>query len=223
MLRQLRIAAALLLLAAGTALADSGLPFQDFSLGPQYQSVKSTSAGPSPAGTMYGLDMAFNGSYLDSLLNGSNNKLRFGDYVGAHATLSDANYASGGSQYFIGLGFSLGVQAGLAVTDYLDVGARYYVDCRDNKFGSPDNAQALNLNTSVFMVRVANIYLDAGAGNGKKSQGNETCNSSLIRLRYLFAEGGYAGVMLDTMKIKYDLLDREDTIRNIVIQFGLSH
>jgi hypothetical protein len=217
------ITAALLILAACNAQAESGLPFQDFGLGPQYQTVKSDLAGTSSAGKMYGLDLAFNGSYVDTLLNGQNNRIRFGDYVGAHATLSDASYESGRSRYFVGLGYALGAQAGLAVSDYVDVGARYYVDFRDNKFGSLDNSQALHLNTAEFMVRLAKIYLAAGAGNGKKAGGNETSRSSTFHVRYLFPDGGYAGVMMDSLKIQYALTGREDNIRNIVIQFGIMH
>ena len=222
-MRILTIIAALLFLAAGNAQAESGLPFQDFGLGPQYQTVTSDFAGASSAGTMYGLDLAINGSYVDTLLNGQHNRLRFGDYVGVHATASGASYESGRSRYFVGLGYSLGAQAGLAISDHVDVGARYYVDFRDNKFGSLENAQALRLNTAEVMVRVAQIYLAAGAGNGKKARGNETCRSSTFHVRYLFPEGGYAGVMMDSLKIKYDLTGRNDNITNIVIQFGIMH
>ena len=211
----------MLILAASNARAESGLPFKDFGLGPQYQTVKSDFAGASSAGTMYGLDLALNGSYVDTLLNGPNNRFRFGDYVGAHATLSEASYESVQSRYFVGLGYSLGAQAGLAVTSYLDIGARYYVDFRDNKFGSLDNSQALRLNTGELMMRLASIYIAAGAGNGKKAQGNENSRSSFFHVRYLFPDGGYAGVMMDSLRIKYELTGREDNIRNIVIQFGL--
>jgi hypothetical protein len=110
---------------------------------------------------------------------------------------------------------------GLAATDYLDVGARYYIDFRDSKFGSQDNSQFLSLNTAELMVRLAKIYIAAGAGNGKKAQGNETCRSSTFHLRYLLPDGGYVGVMVDSLKIKYDLTGRNDNIMNIVIQFGL--
>jgi hypothetical protein len=221
--RTVTIIAALLILAAGNAQAESGLPFQDFGLGPQYQTIKSDFAGASSAGTMYGLDLAINGSYVDTLLNGQHNRFRFGDYVGAHVTLSGANYESNGSRYFAGLGYALGAQAGLSVTDYLDVGARYYVDFRDNKFGSLDNSQALHMNTAELMVRLAKIYIAAGAGNGEKAQGNETVRSSTIHVRYLFPDGGYAGVMMDSLKIKYDLTGRNDTITNYVVQFGIMH
>jgi hypothetical protein len=221
--RTITIIAALLILAAGGAQAESGLPFQDFSLGPHYQTIKSDFADASSAGTMYGLDLAVNGSYADTLLNGQHNRLRFGDYLGVHTTLSGADYKSSGSRYFAGLGYALGVQAGLAVSDYADVGARYYVDFRDNKFGSLDNSQSLRLNTAELMVRLAKIYIAAAAGNGKKAQGNETSRSSTFHVRYLFPDGGYAGVMMDSLKIKYELTGRNDTITNIVIQFGIMH
>ena len=162
---------ALLILAAGSAQAESGLPFQDFGLGPHYQTVKSDFAGASSAGTMYGLDLALNGSYVDTLLNGQHNRFRFGDYVGAHATLSEASYESVRSRYFVGLGYSLGAQAGLAVTSYLDVGARYYIDFRDNKFGSLDNSQALRLNTAELMVRLAKYLYCCGCRKRQKSTG----------------------------------------------------
>src|SRR5512144_49562 len=102
MVRIIMMFAVLLVLAAGNAQAESGLPFQDFALGPHYQMIKSDFAGASSAGTMYGLDLALNGSYLDTLLNGQSNRLRFGDYLGAHASLSGANYKSNGSRYFLG-------------------------------------------------------------------------------------------------------------------------
>ncbi len=215
------ITAVLLILAAVGAQAESGLPFQDFALGPQYQTIKSDFAEASSAGTMYGVDLAVNGSYADALMNGQKNRFRFGDYLGAHATLSGANYESGQGKYFVGLGYALGAQVGLAVTDYLDVGARYYLDFRDSKFGSQDNSQFLSLNTAELMVRLAKIYIAAGAGNGKKAQGNETCRSSTFHLRYLLPDGGYVGVMMDSLKIKYELTNRNDNIMNIVIQFGL--
>jgi hypothetical protein len=221
--RTIKMFAALLILAAGNAQAESGLPFQDFGLGPQYQTVTSDVAGASSAGTMYGLDLAINGSYVDTLLNGQQNRLRFGDYLGVHATASWAHYKSFESQYFAGLGYALGAQAGLAVTDYLDIGARYYFDFRDNKFGSLDNAQTLRLNTADAMVRIAKIYIAAAAGNGKKAEGNETFRSSTVHVRYLFSDGGYAGVMMDSLKIKYELTGRNDTITNIVVQFGIAH
>jgi hypothetical protein len=221
--RTITIIALLLILAAGNARAESGLPFQDFGLGPHYQTVKSDFAGASSSGTMYGVDLAFHGSYVDTLLNGQHNRLRFGDYVGAHATLSAADYESGGSGYFAGLGYFLGAQAGIAISDHVDLGARYYVDFRDNKFGSLDIAQSLRLNTAQLMVRLARIYIAAAAGNGKKAEGNETCRSSVFHVRYLFPDGGYAGVMMDSLKIQYDLTGRNDTITNIVIQFGIAH
>jgi hypothetical protein len=211
----------MLVLATGNAHADSGLPFQDFNLGPNYQSVNSNLTGASSEGKMYGLHMAFSGSYLDSVLDGRNNRLRFGDYIGAHATLAEANYEADGSQYFVGLGLSLGAQAGLSITDYLHLGARYYLDFRDNKFGSLENAQTLHLDTAALMLRVADIYLEAAAGNGRKAQGNETFRSSRMNVRYVLSDGGYVGAMLDSVKIRYDLTDRQDDVRNIVIQFGL--
>ncbi|MGE5809801.1 MAG: hypothetical protein ACM32I_11810 [Nitrospirota bacterium] len=222
-MRIIMMFAALLVLAAGNAQAESGLPFQDFSLGPHYQTIKSDFADASSAGTMYGLDLAINGSYADTLLDGQHNRLRFGDYLGVHTTLSGANYKSSGNRYFAGLGYALGAQAGLAVSDYADIGARYYVDFRDNKFGSPNNSQSLRLNTAQLMVRLAKIYIAAGAGNGKKAQGDETFRSSTFHVRYLFADGGYAGVMMDSLKIKYELTGRNDTITNIVVQFGIAH
>ena len=219
----IKIFAALLILAAGNAQAESGLPFQDFGLGPQYQTVTSDVAVASSAGTMYGIDLAINGSYVDTLLNGQNRRLRFGDYLGVHATASRANYKSFGSHYFAGLGYSLGAQAGLAVTDNLDIGARYYVDFRDNKFGSLANSQALRLNTAELMVRLARIYIAAAAGNGKKKEGNETSRASTFHVRYLFPDGGYAGIMMDSLKIQYELTGRTDNITNIVVQFGIAH
>ncbi|HSB32999.1 MAG TPA: hypothetical protein VLG39_00935 [Nitrospirota bacterium] len=222
-MRTITIIAALLVLAAGGAQAESGLPFQDFSLGPNYQTVKSDFADASSAGTMYGVDLAINGSYADTLLDGQHNRLRLGDYLGVHTTLSGANYKSSGSRYFAGLGYALGAQAGLAVSDYADIGARYYIDFRDNKFGSLDNSQSLRLNTAELMVRLAKIYIAAGAGNGKKARGDETFRSSTFHVRYLFPDGGYAGVMMDSLKIKYELTGRNDTVTNIVIQFGIMH
>jgi hypothetical protein len=222
-MRKMTMVAAMLLLAAGSAKAQSRLPFQDFSLGPHYQTVKSDFAGASSVGTMYGLQMAFSGSYLDALLRGANNRLRIGDYVGAHTTVSAADYESTGSQYFLGLGLSIGAQAGLNVTDYLDVGARYFVDFRDNKFGSLEDSQSLRLNTAVFMVRLAGLYIDAGAGSGKKARGDEAFRSSAMHVRYLFPDGGYAGVRLESVKIEYGLTDREDEIRSVVVQFGIMH
>ena len=216
------IAVALLTLAVNVAQAVSGLPFQDFSLGPQNQTVDSDFAGSTSAGSMYGLDLSFNGSYLDTLLNGQSNMFRFGDYVGAHTTLSSASYDITNKKYFAGFGFSLGAQAGIALGDYVDVGGRYYLDFRDSKFGSLGNYQTLQLNTAEVMVRVAKIYLSAGTGNGIKGQG-ETARSSIFHLRYLFSEGGYAGIMIDSLKVTYDLSDRVDTFKNIVLQFGLSH
>lgn len=213
---------ALLILAASGAQAVSKLPFQDFNLGPQSQTVDSDFAGSLSAGSMYGLELSFNGSYVDGLLNGQNNTFRFGDYVGARATLSSASYDITGKKYFAGFGFSLGAQAGIALGDYLDVGGRYYLDFRDSKFGSLGNYQTLQLNTAEVMVRVANVYLAAGTGNGAKGP-SETARSSIYHIRYLFSDGGYAGIMVDSLKITYDLSDRTDTIWNAVVQFGMSY
>ena len=47
------------------------------------------------------------------------------------------------------------------------VGARYYLDFRDSKFGSLGKYQTLQPRTSEVLVRLAKIYLSAGTGNGK--------------------------------------------------------
>lgn len=222
MKKVLALAALIIMLASGESLADSELPFQDFNLGPHYQTVKSTAHGASGAGSMYGLEIAFNGSLIDALLDGSNHSLRYGDYLGGYTLLSSASYDKSHSiPYFIGLGFSYGVQAGFSFTDNIEIGARYYVDIRDNIFGPTNNSTTLHMNTGMIMGRVGSIYLDMGTGSGRNANNSERYDSTIVHARYLVDDGGYVGIMMDSSKVTYTLSNREDKIVNFVVQFGI--